>query len=69
MASPRLHKRRAHFRAGALREWRDIDALKLLNIHYDVTPAEYITMVMCEHGPIPSSAVLTVIKDLQGALD
>jgi translation initiation factor eIF-2B subunit delta len=30
---------------GPLSGWRDIDSLKLLNIHYDVTPAKFITVV------------------------
>lgn len=35
----------------------EIDNLKILNLMYDVTPAEYIKMVICEYGSIPASSV------------
>ncbi|OUM70132.1 hypothetical protein PIROE2DRAFT_37627 [Piromyces sp. E2] len=38
-----------------LSDWRDIPQLKLLNLHYDVTPSKYITMVITEMGMIPST--------------
>ncbi|KAJ3003100.1 UNVERIFIED_CONTAM: Eukaryotic translation initiation factor 2B, subunit 4 delta, 67kDa [Siphonaria sp. JEL0065] len=48
-------------KAPILKEWRDIPDLKLLNLHYDITPASFISMVISEHGCIPSSSVLSVI--------
>ncbi|KAI9350809.1 hypothetical protein BDR26DRAFT_798199 [Obelidium mucronatum] len=44
-----------------LKDWRDIPDLKLLNLHYDITPASFISMVISEHGCIPSSSVLSII--------
>lgn len=35
----------------------EIDNLKILNLMYDVTPAEYIKMVISEYGSIPASSV------------
>ncbi|KAJ3076548.1 Eukaryotic translation initiation factor 2B, subunit 4 delta, 67kDa [Podochytrium sp. JEL0797] len=48
-----------------LQEWRDIPDLKLLNLHYDITPASFVSMVISEHGCVPSSSVLSVIAVLK----
>ncbi|EEH50805.1 translation initiation factor eIF2B subunit delta [Paracoccidioides brasiliensis Pb18] len=40
-----------------LRYWKEKPGLQLLNIMYDVTPAEYIDMVITEMGSLPPSAV------------
>ncbi|QIW94714.1 hypothetical protein AMS68_000232 [Peltaster fructicola] len=40
--------------------WRDIQNLQILNLMYDITPAEYIRMVICEYGSLPSSSVPVV---------
>lgn len=45
---------------GGLEDWREKDNLLLLNIMYDVTPAEYIKMVVTEHGSLPPSSVPVV---------
>mmetsp|Transcript_9125 Transcript_9125/g.24764 ORF Transcript_9125/g.24764 Transcript_9125/m.24764 type:complete len:575 (-) Transcript_9125:199-1923(-) len=33
-----------------LKGWREVPALKLLNLHYDVTPREMVTVVVTERG-------------------
>lgn len=43
-----------------LKTWRDTPNLQLLNIMYDVTPAEYVDMVVTEMGSLPPSAVPVV---------
>lgn len=43
-----------------LRDFRDIANLQILNLMYDVTPAEYIRMVICEYGSLPPSSVPVV---------
>ncbi|KAK6433796.1 hypothetical protein LTR95_010025 [Oleoguttula sp. CCFEE 5521] len=43
-----------------LADWRDIAGLQILNLMYDVTPAEYIRMVICEYGSLPPSSVPVV---------
>ena len=58
---PALHKTRS--KQGAAHGWRDKRSLKLLNLFYDVTPAKFVTMVVCELGQIPSNAVMTVLRD------
>jgi translation initiation factor eIF-2B subunit delta len=50
---------------GPLSTWRDIQSLKILNIHYDVTPAKFVTMVCCDHGCIPPTACLSVLREIQ----
>jgi translation initiation factor eIF-2B subunit delta len=44
-------------KAGGLSNWRDCKGLQLLNLMYDVTPADYITMIVTEHGIVPPSSV------------
>ena len=40
-----------------LANWKENPNLQLLNIMYDVTPAEYVDMVVTEMGSLPPSAV------------
>lgn len=42
--------------AGALAGWREKKNLQILNLMYDVTPAEYIHMMITEVGTVPVSA-------------
>lgn len=44
----------------ALSAWHDSPNLQLLNLMYDVTPAEYISMVVTEYGSLPPSSVPVV---------
>jgi len=43
-----------------LGDWKEIKNLQILNLMYDVTPAEYIRMVICEYGSLPPSSVPVV---------
>jgi translation initiation factor eIF-2B subunit delta len=43
-----------------LEGWRDQKDLYLLNLMYDITPAEYLDMVISELGSLPPSAVPVV---------
>ena len=47
-------------RVKSLSDWKDITNMKILNMMYDVTPAEYIRMVVCEYGSLPPSSVPVV---------
>lgn len=40
-----------------LEGWRDVPNLQLLNLMHDVTPAEYVDMVITEMGSLPPTAV------------
>lgn len=44
----------------SLRDWKEIPNLQILNVMYDVTPAEYIRMIICEYGSVPPSSVPVV---------
>jgi translation initiation factor eIF-2B subunit delta len=47
-------------RQGMLKKWTDTPNLQLLNLMYDVTPTDYIKMVVTEHGSLPPSSVPVV---------
>jgi translation initiation factor eIF-2B subunit delta len=42
---------------GALTNWEDIKKLQLCNLMFDVTPAEYIDMIITESGIVPPTSV------------
>lgn len=42
---------------GALEKWGDVKRLQLCNPMYDVTPAEYIQMIITESGNVPPTSV------------
>lgn len=46
-----------------LTDWRDIPKLKLLNLLYDLTPANFITMVITEVGEIPPTSVPVILRE------
>ena len=43
-------------------DWRDFSSLTLLNLVYDFTPPEFITMVITELGMIPCTSVPAVLR-------
>lgn len=45
-----------------LSKWKDVPHLQILNLMYDLTPAEYISMVVTEYGIIPPSSVPVIIR-------
>ena len=51
---------------GPLKDWRSINPLKLLNIHYDVTPSKFITMIACDLCQIPPTSCLGVLRECGG---
>jgi len=52
-------------RPKGLEGWKEVPNLYLLNLMYDVTPAEYLDMVICELGSLPPVAV-PVVNGVQG---
>jgi translation initiation factor eIF-2B subunit delta len=44
-------------------EWTTNDNLSMLNLVYDATPAEFVTMVVTEVGVLPPSSVPVVIRE------
>ncbi|KAF1815049.1 IF-2B-domain-containing protein [Eremomyces bilateralis CBS 781.70] len=49
-----------------LKKWRETPGLQALNVLYDVTPADYIKMVVTEFGSLPPSSVPAVLRNLSG---
>jgi len=47
----------------ALADWRDVKDMKLLNLCYDLTPGESITLVITELGHLPPTSVPVVIRE------
>ena len=47
---------------GLLSGWRNVAPLHVLNLVYDVTPAELLSSVITELGSIPSSSVPVVLR-------
>ena len=45
-----------------LSDWRDIPSLGLLNLVYDVTPPELVSMVIAEIGMVPCTSVPVVLR-------
>lgn len=44
----------------SLTKWLDVPNLQLLNLMYDVTPSDFIHLVITEHGSLPPSSVPVV---------
>jgi len=50
--------------SGPLENWRKVKGLQLLNLMYDVTPAEYIQIVITEYGSVPPTSVPTLNRTI-----
>ena len=48
-----------------VKPWDDNPNTYVLNLMYDLTPAEYITAIYTEYGVLPPSSVPTVLQLLQ----
>lgn len=46
----------------ALKNWRNLSSLQLLNLLYDVTPSDFISMVITEKGALPCTSVPVVLR-------
>ncbi|KAF2834082.1 IF-2B-domain-containing protein [Patellaria atrata CBS 101060] len=45
-----------------VKRWVNTPRLQMLNLLYDVTPAEYIRMIVSEYGSLPPSSVPVVYR-------
>lgn len=52
-------------REGTLKKWKETPGLQILNILHDVTPAEYINLVITENGSLPPSSVPAVLRSME----
>ena len=46
-----------------LTDWRDIGQLKLLNLLYDITPAQFVSMLVCDTGCIPTTSAFAILRE------
>ena len=46
-----------------LKDWRSMANLKLLNLHYDLTPIEFLTVVITEVGLVPPTSVPVILRE------
>lgn len=53
-----IHRRQGDF----LRDWKSIENLQLLNLMYDVTSPDLISMVITQLGNIPCTSVPVVLR-------
>jgi translation initiation factor eIF-2B subunit delta len=52
---------------GTLKKWSETPGLQILNVLYDVTPAEMVNMIVTEYGSLPPSSVPAVLRFLEDA--
>lgn len=63
--TPNTHHLHHQRHSAALKDWREVDALRLLNLHYDITPAHFLTVICCDIGVIAPTSVVTVMRDIE----
>eukprot|EP00741_Cyanophora_paradoxa_P025309 tig00000361_g24428.t1 len=49
--------------SSSLASWREQPNLKLLNLAYDLTPMEFVTLVITEQGLVPPTSVPVIIRE------
>lgn len=50
-----------------LDDWQKLSSLNIVNILYDLTPAEYINKVITEFGALPPSSVPVILREYKGS--
>ncbi|CAH9084279.1 unnamed protein product [Cuscuta europaea] len=49
--------------AGGLDDWANSENLQLLNLIYDATPADYVSMIITDYGMIPPTSVPVIVRE------
>ena len=54
-----------------LEGWEEVDHMGVLNLSYDLTPQEFITVIVTDVGNIPTTSVPVIIREFiaEGVLD
>ena len=47
----------------SLKGWEDNNKLGLLNLKYDLMPAEYVNLIVTELGMIPTTSVQVILRE------
>ncbi|KAG0557442.1 hypothetical protein KC19_11G130500 [Ceratodon purpureus] len=53
----------AGWKESALVGWAENDQLQLLNLTYDATPADYVSMIITELGMVPPTSVPVILRE------
>jgi hypothetical protein len=48
-----------------LQGWEQEDKVHLLNLAYDLTPADFVTVVVTEMGAVPPTSVAVILREAQ----
>jgi translation initiation factor eIF-2B subunit delta len=46
-----------------LKDWRSVEKLKLLNLVYDLTPQQFMSMIITENGMVPPTSVPVILRE------
>ncbi|XP_019163264.1 PREDICTED: translation initiation factor eIF-2B subunit delta-like isoform X2 [Ipomoea nil] len=49
--------------ANYLKDWDNIENLQLLNLIYDATPSDYVSMIITDYGMIPTTSVPVIVRE------
>ncbi|CAH9056881.1 unnamed protein product [Cuscuta epithymum] len=49
--------------ANYLKNWTDIENLQILNLVYDATPSDYISMIITDYGMVPTTSVPVIVRE------
>jgi len=50
----------------SLSDWRDMPNLKLLNLVFDLTPVEFVTLIISEVGLVPPTSIPVILREYSG---
>lgn len=48
---------------GHLKNWADNENLQLLNLMYDATPSDYVSMIITDYGMLPPTSVPVIVRE------
>ncbi|WOL19605.1 hypothetical protein Cni_G28407 [Canna indica] len=50
-----------------LDNWADNENLQLLNLNYDATPSDYVSMIITDYGKLPPTSVPVIVREFSRA--
>ncbi|KAK3137038.1 hypothetical protein QOZ80_5BG0446820 [Eleusine coracana subsp. coracana] len=45
-----------------IKNWADVENLQVLNLKYDITPSDYVSMLITEYGMLPPTSVPVILR-------
>ncbi|KAG9450098.1 hypothetical protein H6P81_010063 [Aristolochia fimbriata] len=49
-----------------LSNWAELENLQLLNLVYDATPSDYVSMIVTDYGMVPPTSVPVIVREYRG---